>query len=154
MNVEEFKTRIAPVTEAIAGKSVDAALEDALNRQFPGDGPVFKGIEQACHGAIEAGWMCSQGSEGRRFGRVIEAEPETGDLSVDVVQLRDIVGPHHRHPNGEICMTMPVTPGAMFDGSPRGWKVYGPGTAHHPTVTGGEALVLYLLPGGEIEFTG
>ena len=154
MNVEEFRTLITPVTEAIAGKPVDAALEDALNRQFPGDGPVFEGIEKACHGAIEAGWMCSQGSEGRRFGRVIEAEPETGDLSVDVVQLRDIVGPHHRHPNGEICMTMPVTPGALFDGSPRGWKVYGPGTAHHPTVTGGEALVLYLLPGGEIEFTG
>lgn len=153
MNVEEFRNLMTPVTAAVAGKPVDAALEDALNRQFPGDGPVFKGIERACHGAIKAGWMCSQGGEGRRFGRVIEAGPETGDLSVDVVQLRDIVGPHHRHPNGEICMTMPVTASARFDGSPRGWKVYGPNTAHRPTVTGGEALVLYLLPGGAIEFT-
>ena len=153
MNVEEFKTLMAPVTGAVAGKPVDAALEDALNRQFPGDGPVFNDIEKACHDAIEAGWMCSQGGEGRRFGRVIEAGPESGDLSVDVVQLRDIVGPHHRHPNGEICMTMPVTPSARFDGNPRGWKVYGPNTAHRPTVTGGEALVLYLLPGGKIEFT-
>ena len=153
MNVEEFKTLMAPVTGAVAGKPVDAALEDALNRQFPNDGPVFKDIEKACHDAIEAGWMCSQGGEGRRFGRVIEAGPESGDLSVDVVQLRDIVGPHHRHPNGEICMTMPVTPSARFDGNPRGWKVYGPNTAHRPTVTGGEALVLYLLPGGKIEFT-
>lgn len=153
MNVEEFRKLMTPVTAAVAGKPVDAALEDALNHQFPGDGPVFKGIEKACHQAIRAGWMCSQGGEGRRFGRVIEAGPETGDLSVDVVQLRDIVGPHHRHPNGEICMTMPVTPSARFDGSPRGWKVYGPNTAHRPTVTGGEALVLYLLPGGAIEFT-
>ncbi len=153
MNVEDFATVMAPVTAAVAGKPVDEALADALNRQFPGDGPVFNKIEEACHQAIAAGWMCSEGVEGRRFGRVIEAGPETGDLSVDVVQLRDIVGPHHRHPNGEICMTMPVTPSALFDGSPRGWKVYGPGTAHRPTVTGGEALVLYLLPGGEIEFT-
>jgi hypothetical protein len=34
-----------------------------------------------------------------------------------------------------------------------GWLVYGPGTAHHPTVAGGRALVLYLLPRGAIEFT-
>jgi hypothetical protein len=153
MNVEKFRTLMTPVTEAIAGKPVDGALEDALNRQFPGDGAVFTKIEKACHQAIKAGWMCNQGGDGRRFGRVIEAGPETNDLSVDVVQLRDIVGPHHRHPNGEICMTMPVTPSARFDGSPRGWKVYGPDTAHRPTVTGGEALVLYLLPGGKIEFT-
>ncbi len=48
---------------------------------------------------------------------------------------------------------MPVTPEARFDGGAAGWCVYGPGSAHHPTVTGGEALVLYLLPDGEIEFT-
>jgi hypothetical protein len=97
--------------------------------------------------------MCSQGGEGRRFGRVIEPSPETGDLSVDVVQLRDIVGPHHSHPTGEICMIMPMTPDARFDGIGAGWCVNEPGSAHHPTVTGGEALVLYLLPGGQINFT-
>ncbi|MEK7820796.1 MAG: DUF4863 family protein, partial [Pseudomonadota bacterium] len=31
--------------------------------------------------------------------------------------------------------------------------VYAAGSAHYPTVTGGAALVLYLLPGGAIEFT-
>jgi len=81
------------------------------------------------------------------------AGPETNGLSIDVVDLKDIVGPHHSHPNGEICMTMPVTPGARFDGHDRGWCVYPPGSAHHPTVKNGEALVLYLLPGGEINFT-
>jgi hypothetical protein len=25
-----------------------------------------------------------------------------------VVDLKDIVGPHHRHPSGEVCMIMPV----------------------------------------------
>ena len=74
-------------------------------------------------------------------------------ISVDVVQLEDIVGPHHAHPKGEICLTMPVSPAARFDGRGAGWCVYEPGSAHHPTVTGGAALVLYLLPDGEIEFT-
>jgi hypothetical protein len=70
-----------------------------------------------------------------------------------VVRMENIVGPHHRHPDGEIDMVMPITEGARFDGTPRGWKVYGPDSAHKPTVTEGAAYVLYLLPGGKIEFT-
>ena len=50
-------------------------------------------------------------------------------------------------------MIMPVDTEALFDGKGRGWCVYEPGSAHHPTVSNGEALVLYLLPGGHIEFT-
>ena len=98
--------------------------------------------------------MCAQGGKGRRFGRVSEASEETGSLSVDVVDLENILGPHHRHPTGEICMIMPLTSGARFDGMARGWCVFEPGSDHRPTVTGGEALVLYMLPDGRIEFTG
>ena len=83
----------------------------------------------------------------------MEAGPDTHGLSVDVVDLENIVGPHHRHPTGEVCMIMPITETARFDGNSRGWKVYEPDSAHHPTVTGGEALVLYMLPDGQIEFT-
>jgi hypothetical protein len=84
------------------------------------------------------------------------ARPEafgTADCSVDVVEMESVKGPHHRHPNGEIDMIMPISPGAKFDGHGAGWLVYGPDTAHNPTVTEGKALVLYLLPGGAIEFT-
>ncbi len=153
MDKQQFRSLMEPVMDAIAGRAVDQALAGDLNRRFPPDGETFQAIEAACHEAIEAGWMCSQGGEGRRFGRVIEPGPETHDLSVDVVQLRDIVGPHHSHPTGEICMTMPVTPTAKFDGQGAGWCVNEPGSAHHPTVTDGEALVLYLLPEGKIDFT-
>ena len=142
-----------PVIEAIDGKAVDQELADSLNRQFPPQSGVFDAIEKACHEAIKAGWMCKYGDEGRRYGRVIKPAPETRDLSVDVVQLRDVVGPHHSHPRGEICMTMPVSKDARFDGHGAGWCVNAPGSAHNPTVSDGEALVLYLLPGGEIEFT-
>ena len=47
----------------------------------------------------------------------------------------------------------PAVATARFDGHGAGWVVYGPGSAHSPTVTGGRALVLYLLPQGAIEFT-
>ena len=154
MNQSEFQNLLQPVTAFIAGEPLDAALAERLNQRFPPHGETYMAIEQACHDAIREGWMCSRGKRGRRFGRVIEPSETTGMLSVDVVDLENIVGPHHRHPGGEICMIMPVNEGARFDGKGRGWCVYGPGSEHHPTVTDGEALVLYLLPDGQIEFTG
>jgi len=48
---------------------------------------------------------------------------------------------------------MPLSPSAKFDGRGAGFLVYPAGSAHSPTVTGGKALVLYLLPEGAIEFT-
>ncbi|MGE5336808.1 MAG: DUF4863 family protein [Gemmatimonadota bacterium] len=153
MTPDQFRRLVQPVTEVIAGRPVTAALADQLEERFPPASAEFKAIEAACHAAIAAGWMCTQGGEGRRFGRVVEPGPQTANLSVDVVDLTDIVGPHHRHPNGEVCMVMPVSPDARFDGKGAGWKVYPPGSAHRPTVTDGRALVLYLLPDGKIEFT-
>jgi hypothetical protein len=153
MNVEQFRDLIRPIAEAVAGRPLATELGDELDRRFPPDGAEFRAVESACHQAIAAGWMCAQGSGGRRFGRVIEPGPQTLGLSVDVVDLTDIVGPHHRHPKGEVCMVMPQTPTARFDGKGAGWKVYPPDSAHRPTVTAGRALVLYMLPEGRIEFT-
>jgi hypothetical protein len=153
MNVEQFRDLVAPVAEAISDRPLVPELGAELDRRFPPEGERFRAIEAACHAAIAAGWMCTQGGAGRRFGRVIEPGPRTSNLSVDVVDLTDIVGPHHRHPAGEVCMVMPVTPTARFDGKGAGWKVYPPDSAHRPTVTAGRALVLYMLPEGRIEFT-
>ncbi len=153
MTPARFQHLLAPVFELIGSRAVDGKLEQELNARFAPGGELFTEIETACHAAIRAGWMCARGGEGRRFGRVIEPGPETENLSVDVVQLKDIAGPHHRHPAGEICLNMPETPGATFDGKGAGWCIYAPETAHRPTVRGGQALILYLLPGGTIEFT-
>ncbi len=149
-----FQELLKPVTETVADNEIDHSLASRLNSLFPHDGDYFREIEAACQKAIGEGWMCSQGGEGRRFGRVIEPSPETANLSVDVVDLDNIAGPHHEHPRGEICMVMPQDKGATFDGNGAGWCVYPPGSAHYPTVRDGRALVLYLLPGGEIRFTG
>ena len=97
--------------------------------------------------------MCKHEGGGIRYGRVVKPLPDTHGFSVDVVDMDNIVGPHHVHPEGEIDLIMPLTEGAHFDGHPAGWCVYGPGSAHQPTVSGGRALVLYLLPQGAIEFT-
>ena len=153
MNIEQFQILLKPVTDFVSSQSVSPELAAELDRRFPHNGETFNAIEAACHEAIADGWMCAQGGAGRRFGRVIEPSDETGRLSIDVVDLKDIVGPHHRHPTGEICMIMPVTENARFDGRTRGWCVFEPGSEHRPTVTDGEALVLYMLPEGMIEFT-
>ncbi len=152
--MEHFQKQLLPITETIANSPIDETLEQKLNQRFPSDGELFGQIESACHEAIASGWMCTQGSEGRRFGRVIEPTAETANLSVDVVQLDDIAGPHHVHPTGEICMIMPQDKDVTFDGNGAGWCVNPPGSAHFPTVKGGKAIILYLLPGGHIEFTG
>jgi Domain of unknown function (DUF4863) len=154
VKVEDLKQLIAPVMDEIAIGPVDANLEKRLNQKFPAGGKAFGSLQAACHEAISDGWMCAEGEEGRRFGRVIEAAPETKNLSVDVVQLKDIIGPHHRHPTGEICMVMPDAEGATFDGQGAGWCVNEPNSAHRPTARNGQVLILYLLPDGEIEFTG
>ena len=154
MTLEAFTGLISRVVEKIAGKAVDGALADYLGEAVPADGDLFGSISDACLEAIADGWMCNREAGGIAFGRVIKPGPELHGFSVDVVRMKDLKGPHHTHPQGEIDMVMPITPGAEFDGHGKGWCVYGPGSAHHPTVTGGEALVLYLLPGGAIEFTG
>ncbi|MGB0129105.1 MAG: DUF4863 family protein, partial [Rhodocyclaceae bacterium] len=110
-------------------------------------------IFDACRAAIAEGWMCEREAGGIRYGRVIRPGPGTDGFSVDVVDMNEIAGPHHRHPNGEIDLVMPLTEGAQFDGRGAGWVVYAPESAHRPTVSGGRALVLYLLPDGAIEFT-
>ena len=151
MSKEAFEALVAQVARAIAGKPLDKTLERELNAKFAPDHPLFKKIEGACHAAIRDGWMCNREAGGIKYGRVTKPSPALAGFSIDVVEMTDCKGPHHRHPNGEIDMIMPITPGAKFDGHPAGWCVYGPGTAHYPTVSEGQALVLYLLPEGAIE---
>lgn len=153
MSPEAFRALIAPIAGFVRGKSLDAKLQTDLNETYPPGEAAFQDVFRACREAVAAGWMCNREAGGIKFGRVIKPGPETHGFSVDVVEMKDIEGPHHRHPNGEIDMIMPLDPGAKFDGHGQGWRVYGANSAHSPTVSGGRAIVLYLLPQGAIEFT-
>lgn len=152
-SVADFKSLIATITDTIADQALNQDLEDALNQQFPADGEVFQAITTACHAGIASGELAKYEGGGIKYGRAIKPTADLHGYSVDVVDMSDIAGPHHRHPLGEIDMIMPVAPSAEFDGRGAGWLVYGPDSAHAPTVSSGRALVLYLLPNGEIEFS-
>ena len=153
MTLADFTTLIASITGSIAGRPLDATLEADLNREFPAGGDVYRAVLAACSEAIATGWMCNREHAGIKYGPVVKPGEATHGFSVDVVDMNDVAGGHHRHPNGEIDLVLPLRGDARFDGRGAGWLVYGPGTAHVPTVAGGEALVLYLLPQGAIEFT-
>ena len=153
MDPQQFQSLIAGVTSTLAGQPLAPALAEVLNALHGPGTATYRALEDACRQGVAAGWMCPREANGIRYGRVLRPSEETHGFSVDVVEMNDMAGPHHTHPNGEVDLLMPLTPGARFDGHPAGWCIYPPGSAHHPTVSGGKALVLYLLPQGAIEFT-
>ena len=150
MSKDSFHQLVADLTGQIGGRPLDQDLDQWLNRQHGAGSPSFEALKQACIEGVAQGWLCEREGGGIRYGRVFKAEDALSRFSVDV---RDIAGPHHTHPNGEIDLIMPLEGEATFDGRPAGWCVYPPGSAHRPTVAQGRALVLYLLPEGQIKFT-
>ena len=153
MSQQHFRELIGNLTSQIAGRPLDAGLDAWLNEHHGEGTPSYQAIKRACVEAVAQGWMCSREGGGIRYGRVLKADDNLERFSVDVVDMHDIAGPHHVHPLGEIDLVMPLEGDARFDGRPAGWCVYPPGSAHRPTVTQGRALVLYLLPEGQIDVT-
>lgn len=153
MSKENFHQRVAALTAQIAGRPLDAALDQWLNATHGAGSPTFAALQRACLEGVAEGWLCEREGGGIRYGRPFKPEDALHRFSVDVVDMTDLAGPHHTHPNGEIDLIMPIEGDATFDGRPAGWCVYPPGSAHHPTVDNGRALVLYLLPEGQIHFT-
>src|SRR3989442_11138497 len=153
MDVAGFQNLISRITEEIASIPLDSSLESHLNAEHGPGSHLYEQLSDACKVGVRDGWLCNREADGIRYGRVLKATDATHGFSVDVVEMENIAGPHHLHPNGEIDLIMPLTPGACFDSRPAGWCVYEAGSAHRPTVTEGRALVLYLLPQGAIKFT-
>jgi hypothetical protein len=150
---QAFRRSLQQLAQALAGRPLDAALDAWLNAEHGAGSPLYRELKQACETGVAQGWLCNREAGGIRYGRIFKPAPDLAGFSVDVVDMKDIAGPHHRHPEGEIDLIMPIEGEALFDGRPAGWLVCPPGTAHHPTVSQGRALVLYLLPAGSIEFT-
>ncbi len=153
MSQDQFRTRLGALTAAIAGRPLDAALDTWLNAEHGPASASYQELAALIRTGVAEGWLCNREGGGIRYGRVFKPAEDLGGCSVDVVEMADIVGPHHRHPNGEIDLIVPVDADAQFDGRGAGWLVCPPGSAHRPTVSQGRALVLYLLPQGRIEFT-
>ncbi|MES2979303.1 MAG: DUF4863 family protein [Pseudomonadota bacterium] len=153
MSASQFREQLSVLTAQLQGRPLDAQLDDWLNAQHGAESATFKALKDACVEGVKEGWLCDREGGGLRYGRIFKPADDLHGFSVDVVDMKDLAGPHHSHPNGEIDLVMPLDEGARFDGRPAGWLVCPPGSAHRPTVTEGRALVLYLLPQGRIEFT-
>jgi hypothetical protein len=153
MTKDDFHAAIATLTPQLAGRALDADLDRWLNQAHGAGSASYEQLAKGCRDGVAAGWLCEREGGGIKYGRVFKPQPELHGFSVDVVDMQNIAGPHHTHPNGEIDLIMPIEADALFDGRPAGWLVCPPGSAHRPTVSQGRALVLYLLPEGKIEFT-
>lgn len=147
--VETFR----PLLDAARGLDLEdaAAAERELTARFDPSGPEAQALNATLVELLEAGRIAERGELPVRFGRVAKAGDETDGFSIDVVHMNG-PGPRHRHPGGEVdyCVALEDTP--TFDGRPPGWVVFGPDSVHVPTVAGGTMLIVYLLPGGAIEF--
>jgi hypothetical protein len=150
---ESFKAQLATLTAQIAGRPLDSALDVWLNEVHGQSSASYAALKSACQAGVAAGWLCDREGGGIRYGRIFKPAAELHGFSVDVVDMQDIAGPHHTHPEGEIDLIMPIEGDALFDGRGAGWLVCPPRSAHRPTVSQGRALVLYLLPEGQIQFT-
>jgi len=148
-----LRQQLVRLTAQIAGQPLDQTLETWLNREAGVDSAIYREIRECCVDGVRDGWLCNREGGGIRYGRIFKAGDDLHGFSVDVVDMENIAGPHHVHPLGEIDLIMPVQGDALFDGRPAGWLVCPPGSGHRPTVSQGRSLVLYLLPGGQIQFT-
>ena len=153
MNPDAFKTLLQDVTRQIGDRLPDTSLQTWLNQELGADSPTYRQLKAACEQGVAEGWLCQREGGGIKYGRIFKPDDALHGFSVDVVDMNTVAGPHHAHPLGEIDLIMPLDDTATFDGRGAGWLVYGPGSAHSPTVAAGRALVLYLLPEGRIEFT-
>jgi hypothetical protein len=149
----ELQRQIAQLTAQIAGRELNKDLDAWLNQTHGAGSVIYRQLKASCEAGVAEGWLANREGGGIKYGRIFKPSDELNGFSVDVVDMKDVAGPHHTHPNGEIDLVMPIDGDAQFDGRPAGWCVYPARSAHRPTVSQGRALVLYLLPQGAIEFT-
>ena len=148
--LDDFLRTLTPLAERLARMPLDdpAELQRELNELLPLDDELIGSVRSAAEAGAEAGWLLPRQNGALRYGRVAK---DLAGFSVDAVWM-DGPGPRHRHPNGEIDLCFAASGEPRFDGNPEGWTVYGPGSAHVPTVSEGAMLILYFLPGGAIEW--
>ncbi len=149
MDKPALEAALRPLVELLAGLDLrDPKAAARLRALAPIDSPLVAGIRAIAEAGAKAGWLLPKQNGAVAFGRVAK---DLDGFSVDAVRM-STPGPEHVHPNGEIDLCFALDGKPLFDGQPPGWVVFGPGSRHVPTVTGGTMLILYFLPGGAIEF--
>ena len=150
MTIELLAEKIRPLADELAKVSLEdaAAAQTTIETVVPVEGELVQQIRELAESGMRDGWLLPKEAGPIKFGRVSK---DLGGFSVDAV-LMSTPGPRHRHPKGEIDLCFALDGEPQFDGKPAGWVVYGPDSIHVPTVSDGQMLILYFLPGAEIEF--
>lgn len=138
-----------------AARGVDlsdpVAAQQELAKRFDPTGIAAQALNAELRKLLDAGEIAGRGELPVRWGRAAKPSEETYDFSIDVVHMTG-AGPRHRHPAGEVDYCVALDGEPTFDGQAPGWVVFSPDSVHVPTVAGGAMLIVYLLPGGAMEF--
>ena len=143
--MRELESLVRVLRQADPASPRDA--ETVLSAHVPPSGPHARRIEDLARSGVRDGWLVPKsGGPNVKFGRLAK---DMGGYSVDFVLME---GPAagHTHTNGEINLGFAWSGAPRFDGRPPGWVVFAPGSHHVPTVTGGEMLLAYFVPGGKV----
>ena len=142
-----------PLLEAAAGLDLTQpeVARAELARRLDPEGQAAERVNAGLLALLEEGRIAERGEPPVRWGRVCKATADTLEQSIDVVVMSG-PGPRHTHPEGEVNWCVPLEGEPAFERCRRGWVVMPPGSAHVPAVEGGRMLIVYLLPGGKIEF--
>jgi 2-hydroxylaminobenzoate mutase len=141
-----------PMRHATAVDLTDAhAARAELESRYPSEGHEAQALRNALLAAVDEGAICNRGKDPVRYSRLAKPEDTPHDLSVDFVWMTG-GGINHRHPRGEVNLCFSVEGDAKFDGQSEGWVTFAPESTHVPTVTDGRMLIVYFLPGGEVEW--
>jgi 2-hydroxylaminobenzoate mutase len=150
----EAMALIRQVLDFIGDRPLDGPLEFELNRRFGPYGAFHDRLATLMRAGVAEGWAGYAPVKGAGYsrGRIADESVETRGMRVETGLMRDVVGQYHRHTRGEIDLVIPLDPGARWCGHGAGWVVYPAGSEHFPTTEGGQALVLFFLPGGAIDY--
>lgn len=151
--MSELTDSFRPLLEAAAGVTLEdpTRARAELARRLDPHSPEARALNARLLELLAKGEIANRGALPVKYGRVCKATPESNDFSIDVVHM-DGAGPLHRHPAGEVNWCVALDGQPTFMGQAAGWVVEPPGSQHVPTVAGGSMLIVYLLPGGKIEF--
>jgi hypothetical protein len=149
---QELQDSLNPIVEFLNELDpADVKAAETLNEKFPVNGDAMQALATLFEKGVADASLCDRvGGPGVTYSRVGKKLGDA-EFSIDAVRM-DRPGPGHTHPNGEFDLCFAVDGEPKFDGQEPGWTVYGPGSWHVPTVTGGTMNILYFLPGGAIQF--
>lgn len=161
----ELLELLAPILDRLAALELGeqrtpeqvAAVEAALEREFPHAGDRVRAIGRAIDRGIEAGWLANRGVPEARFSRIAKPGDATRGLSIDLVSMVG-AGLEHTHPAGEVTIGFRAAPSSdasqtcQFEARPPSWVFLGPGSRHVPRVEGARMNLIYFLPSGAVEW--